>query len=66
MRWIVGVVCAAMIVAWAANAAEPSAVVHKPKVDVYAQPQLDAPKIATLSRNTTVHSHGAAGLVVSR
>ena len=34
----------------------------KPKVDLYAQPSLDAPKVATLSRNTTVHVSAQQGL----
>ena len=62
MRWTRGAVFAAIIVALAASAAEPSAVVHKPKVDLYAQPSLDAPKIATLSRNTAVHISAQQGL----
>jgi Zn-dependent protease with chaperone function len=45
-----------------ASAAEPAAVVHKAKVDVYAQPSLDAPKVATLSRNTSVHIAAQQGL----
>ncbi len=62
MRWIVAFVCVAMSVAWAANAAQPSAVVHKPKVDVFAQPDLNSPRIASLSRNTTVQVTAQKGL----
>ena len=66
MRWMSVVACLAMIVvALGVHAAEPSAVVHKQKVDVYAQPTFDAPKVATLSRNTVGADLGAAGLVVS-
>lgn len=62
MRWIAAVGCAVMSIAWAANAAEPSALVHKPKVDVHAQPQLDSPTIASLSRNTKVQVTAQKGL----
>jgi beta-barrel assembly-enhancing protease len=74
MRWMIGVAFAAVSIAWAAWSAEPpgtaepsgvavpSAVVHKAKVDVHAQPQLDAPKIATLSRDTAVQVTAQKGL----
>ena len=62
MRWMSGVMFAAMVVALGANAAEPSAIVHKPKVDLYAQPSLDAPRLATLSRNTVVRISAQQGL----
>ena len=62
MRWMSGVILALVVVALGANAAEPSAVVHKPKVDLYAQPSFDAPKVATLSRNTVVQISAQQGL----
>ena len=62
MRWVGFVACFAMIVAASTRAAEPSAVVHKDNVDVYAQPKFDAPKLATLSRNTSVQISSQQGL----
>jgi hypothetical protein len=56
-----------MVAGWNAHAAEPSAaapsaVVHKAKIDVYEQPNLDAPKVTTLSRKTAVHITAQHGL----
>lgn len=62
MRWIWLMACMTTLAAWNVSAAEPSAVVHKAKVDVYAQPKLDAPKVTTLSRNTAVHISAQQGL----
>lgn len=45
-----------------ASAAELPAVVHKPVVDVRAQPAFDAPKVATLQRDTTVTVSAQQGL----
>ena len=45
-----------------ASAAELPAVVHKPVVDVRAQPAFDAPKIATLQRDTAVTVSAQQGL----
>ena len=45
-----------------ARAAELSAVVHKPAADVYAEPRFDAPKVATLPRNTDVRISAQQGL----
>ncbi|MCX7054809.1 MAG: hypothetical protein NTU56_11470 [Proteobacteria bacterium] len=44
------------------SAAELSAVVQKPTADVYAQPRFDAPKVATLQRNTDVKISAQQGL----
>ncbi|MGB7738444.1 MAG: M48 family metalloprotease [Steroidobacteraceae bacterium] len=44
------------------SAAELSAVVQKPTADVYAQPKFDAPKVATLQRNTDVKISAQQGL----
>ncbi|MDH5273155.1 MAG: SH3 domain-containing protein, partial [Gammaproteobacteria bacterium] len=45
-----------------AGAAELPAVVHKPTADVYAQPRFDAPKLATLQRDTEVRISAQQGL----
>ncbi len=45
-----------------ARAAELSAIVHKPSADVYAEPRFDAPKVATLPRNTDVKISAQEGL----
>jgi hypothetical protein len=45
-----------------ARAADLSAVVHKPSADVYAEPRFDAPKVATLPRNTDVRISAQQGL----
>ncbi len=45
-----------------AQAAEVSAVVQKPAVDVYAQPKLDAVKITTLKRDAAVRISAQQGL----
>ena len=44
------------------GAAELPAIVHKPTVDVYAQPAFDAPKVATLQRDTAVMISAQQGL----
>ncbi len=49
-------------IASGASAAELPAVVHKPAVDVRAQPAFDAPKIATLQRDTAVTVSAQQGL----
>jgi Zn-dependent protease with chaperone function len=56
---------ALMATAWMASsvgAAELSALVHKANADVYAQPKLDAPKVARLPRNTAVKISAQQGL----
>ena len=45
-----------------ASAAELPAIVHKPAVDVHAQPAFDAPKLATLQRDTAVTISAQQGL----
>jgi beta-barrel assembly-enhancing protease len=62
MRWVGFIACVATIMAWSVRAAEPSAVVRKEKVDVYAQPKFDAPKVATLSRDASVRISTQQGL----
>lgn len=56
-----GLIATAMI-ASCAGAAELPAVVHKPAVDVYAQPAFDALKVTTLSRDTAVTISAQQGL----
>jgi hypothetical protein len=53
---------ATVMIAPCAGAAELPAVVHKPAVDVYAQPAFDAPKVTTLSRDTAVTISAQQGL----
>jgi len=53
---------AALVVAMAAQAAELGAVVRKPKVDVYAEPKFEAPRIETLKQGDTVSITEQAGL----
>ena len=45
-----------------AHAAEVPAVIQKESVDVYAQPKLDAPRLATLQRNASVRISAQQGL----
>ena len=49
-------------IASGASAAELPAIVHKPVVDVRAQPAFDAPKVATLQRDTAVTVSAQQGL----
>ena len=53
---------ASLLAASCAAAAELPAVVHRPVVDVYAQPELDAEKIATLKRDAKVSVSAQQGL----
>jgi hypothetical protein len=53
---------ATVMIAPCAGSAELPAVVHKPTVDVYAQPAFDALKLATLSRDTAVTISAQQGL----
>ena len=53
---------AMVMIAPCAGSAELPAVVHKPTVDVYAQPEFDAPKVTTLSRDTAVTISAQQGL----
>ena len=62
MRSISVILSAAALLASSVNAAELSAVVHKPTADVYAQPKFDAPKLATLQRDTAVRISAQQGL----
>ena len=62
MRSIPFILVAAALLASSVSAAELSAVVHKPTADVYAQPRFDAPKVATLQRNTAVKISAQQGL----
>ncbi len=62
MRSIPFILVATALLASGASAAELSAVVQKPTVDVYAQPKFDAPKVATLQRNAAVKISAQQGL----
>ena len=62
MRSLSFILPAAALVALSVNAEELPAVVHKPTADVYAQPRLDAPKLATLQRDTAVKISAQQGL----
>ena len=53
---------ATALMASGVDAAELPATVQKPSVDVYAQPKFEAPKVATLQRNTTVKISAQHGL----
>jgi len=53
---------ASALVVTGATAAEMPAVVHKPSVDVLAQPVLDAPRLATLHRDARVSISAQQGL----
>ena len=53
---------ALMLLVSGARAAELPAVVQKDSVDVYAEPRFDAPKVATLQRDTAVKVSGQQGL----
>ena len=52
----------ALLAASCAAAAELPAIVHRPVVDVYAQPEFDAEKIATLKRDAKVSVSAQQGL----
>jgi hypothetical protein len=62
MRSISIILSAAALVALSAQAEELPAVVHKPTADVYAEPRFDAPKVATLQRDTAVKIAAQQGL----
>ena len=62
MRGLSFVLSAAALVALSLNAEELPAVVHKPAADVYAEPRFDAPKVATLQRDTAVKIAAQQGL----
>ncbi|MBK6349392.1 MAG: M48 family metalloprotease [Proteobacteria bacterium] len=62
MRNIPPILSAAALLAPSVNASELPAVVHKPSADVYAEPRLDAPKVATLQRDTAVRISAQQGL----
>ena len=62
MRSISIILSAAALVALSAQAEELPAVVHKPTTDVYAEPRFDAPKVATLQRDTAVKIAAQQGL----
>ena len=62
MRSIPIVLSAVALLASSVNAEEVPAVVHKPTADVYAQPKFDAPKVATLQRDTAVKISAQQGL----
>jgi hypothetical protein len=62
MRSISIILSAAALVALSAQAEELPAVVHKPATDVYAEPRFDAPKVATLQRDTAVKIAAQQGL----
>jgi hypothetical protein len=62
MRALSLTVIVAALLASAAAFAEVSAVVQKPTVDVHAEPRLDAPKVTTLTRGTTVTISAQQGL----
>jgi hypothetical protein len=53
---------AAVLITSGVPAAELPAIVHKPAVDVHAQPAFDAPRVATLQRDTAVMISGQVGL----
>ena len=54
MRNIPPILLSVALLAPSVHASELPAVVHKPTADVYAEPRLDAPKVATLQRDTAV------------
>ena len=62
MRSILFILSVAALLASRANADELPAVVHKPAADVYAEPRFDAPKVATLQRDTAVRISAQQGL----
>lgn len=62
MRAILMILIATVLMASGATAAEISAVVQKPTVDVYAQPSFDAPKLAALKRDAEVKVSAQHGL----
>jgi len=62
MRSISFILSATALVALSVKAGELPAVVHKPTADVYAQPKFDAPKVATLQRDTAVRISAQQGL----
>lgn len=62
MRVLPIALIASVLVAPGATAAEMPAVVHKPSVDVLAQPVLDAPRLATLHRDARVSISAQQGL----
>ena len=62
MRRLVLALAACAPLASNVSAAELPAVVHKPTADVYAQPSFDAPKLATLPRDTAVKISAQQGL----
>lgn len=62
MRAYLTALLATALMASSISAADLSAVVHKATADVYAQPRLDAPKLATLRRNAAVKISTQQGL----
>jgi hypothetical protein len=62
MRGFPTALIASLLAASCAAAAELPAIVHRPAVDVYAQPELDAEKIATLKRDAKVSVAAQQGL----
>ena len=62
MRTILFALFAVAPLASSVSAAELPAVVQKPTADVYAQPKFDAPKLATLQRDTEVRISAQLGL----
>ena len=62
MRACLSCLAAALLAAMAAQAAGLSAIARKPKVDVYAEPKLEAMKIAALDQNTAVSIEAQSGL----
>jgi len=62
MRNIPPILLSVALLAPSVHASELPAVVHKPSADVYAQPRLDAPKVATLQRDTAVRISAQQGL----
>lgn len=62
MRALLMTLIATVLMASGATAAEISAVVQKPTVDVFAQPSFDAPKLATLKQGDEVKVSAQHGL----
>ena len=62
MRTLPATVAAALLVAIAAQAEDQGAVVRKAKVDVYAEPKLEAAKIESLKQDTAVSIAAQSGL----
>ena len=62
MRVFPIVLIALALTASCVSAAELAAIVHRPSVDVYAQPVFDAPKVATLQRDARVSISAQQGL----